>query len=201
MDNEPSPSFRLLEQTSSLLIKHSIWFGTKNLDFKPYLQLDGSHCNQAILKRYREKCDAHSPLDGRRRGEIDAHQKNAAGRILFACISHLPTSVRPSDWKFFGHHFGQDGIGDLGRDREGHLAKHGSVPRSEDRRIRTFPYPVAAGCEFHAWSRVTGVPAGTTEGCTAADRRTSRSEFHPGARFGRIDGGSKRDRSRRRIDQ
>ena len=61
----------------------------------------------------------------------------------------------------------------------------GLAREAEDRRLRTLPYSFAAGCEFRDSSRVARVPAGGTEGCAAADRRTSRSEFHPGARFGR----------------
>src|ERR1700677_266103 len=86
----PSPQREPLSQLS-----------TKNLDFDSLLQLDGSHRNREPPNLSRET-RVRSPFVGRAKGEIDVEQESSASRFLFCCISHLSTSVRPIQRKFFG---------------------------------------------------------------------------------------------------
>src|SRR5580658_8284975 len=95
-----------------------------------------------------------------REGEIDAEQESPAGRFLFCCSSNLSTSVRPSQWKFFGYGHGQNWICNLRGNGESDAASDGRNPRVEDRRFRTLPHAPAAHRGLYDSVGIPGFPGG-----------------------------------------
>src|SRR5271170_8034658 len=95
MDNELSLNFKVLVQDSSPRSRLSRWPGTKNLDFRPRLQLDGRVVIPDFQTYSWGKCSPvrHSMVPPG--GEIDVDQKDAAHSFVFAGISHRSTSTRP----------------------------------------------------------------------------------------------------------